>query len=115
MKRLFDILFSAITLLLISPIILTIGVLIVLGSKGGAFFWQKRIGKNELPFFICKFRTMYVNAEKKGQLTVGKDPRITPIGHFLRKYKLDELPQFWNVLKGEMSIMTELIRGVRVT
>jgi len=79
---------------------------IILESRGGMFFSQKRIGKKEQPFQILKFRTMFVDSEKKGQITVGeKDPRITRVGFFLRKYKLDELPQFWNVLIGEMSIV----------
>lgn len=106
MKRIFDILFSASVLLLLFPILLFIGVLIIIESKGGMFFSQKRIGKKETPFQILKFRTMFLDAEKKGQITVGeRDPRITKVGYFLRKYKLDELPQFWNVLIGEMSIV----------
>jgi lipopolysaccharide/colanic/teichoic acid biosynthesis glycosyltransferase len=80
--------------------------LIILESRGGMFFSQKRIGKNEQAFQILKFRTMFLDAEKKGQITVGdRDPRITRVGFSLRKYKLDELPQFWNVLIGEMSIV----------
>ena len=75
-------------------------------SRGGMFFSQKRVGKNEQPFQILKFRTMFVDSEKKSQITVGdRDPRITRVGFFLRNYKLDELPQFWNVLIGEMSIV----------
>ena len=106
MKRIFDILFSVSVLLLLFPILLIIGVLIILESRGGMFFSQKRIGKNEQAFQILKFRTMFLDAEKKGQITVGdRDPRITRVGFFLRKYKLDELPQFWNVLIGEMSIV----------
>ena len=106
MKRIFDILFSVNVLLLLSPILIIIGILIILESRGGMFFSQKRIGKKEQPFQILKFRTMFLDAEKKGQITVGdRDPRITRVGFFLRKYKLDELPQFWNVLIGEMSIV----------
>jgi len=105
-KRIFDILFSVSVLLLLFPILLIIGVLIILESRGGMFFSQKRIGKNEQAFQILKFRTMFLDAEKKGQITVGdRDPRITRVGFSLRKYKLDELPQFWNVLIGEMSIV----------
>jgi lipopolysaccharide/colanic/teichoic acid biosynthesis glycosyltransferase len=75
-------------------------------SRGGMFFSQKRVGKNEQPFQILKFRTMFVDSEKKSLITVGdRDPRITRVGFFLRNYKLDELPQFWNVLIGEMSIV----------
>lgn len=106
MKRIFDILFSVSVLLLLSPILLIIGVSIILESRGGMFFSQKRIGKKEQPFQILKFRTMFLDSEKKGQITVGdRDPRITRVGFLLRKYKLDELPQFWNVLIGEMSIV----------
>ena len=83
-----------------------IGISIVLESHGGMFFSQTRIGKDEIPFQILKFRTMFLDSEKKGQITVGdRDPRITRVGFFLRKYKLDEFPQFWNVLIGEMSIV----------
>lgn len=106
MKRNFDILFSVSVLLLLSPILFIIGISIILESRGGMFFSQKRIGKNEQPFQILKFRTMFLDSEKKGQITVGdRDPRITRVGFFLRNYKLDELPQFWNVLIGEMSIV----------
>lgn len=105
MKRTFDIFFSVIVLLLFAIPFLIIGVSILLESRGGIFFLQKRIGKGEQPFFIYKFRTMFIDSEKKGQLTVGADSRITKVGSFLRKYKLDELPQFWNVLKGDMSIV----------
>ena len=106
MKRIFDILFSVSVLLLLFPILFIIGVSIILESRGGMFFSQKRVGKDEQIFQILKFRTMFLDAEKKGQITVGdRDPRITRVGFFLRKYKLDELPQFWNVLIGEMSIV----------
>ncbi|MDA8972658.1 MAG: sugar transferase [Saprospiraceae bacterium] len=106
MKRIFDILFSTSILLLLFPILFIIGVSIIMESRGGMFFSQKRVGKNEQPFQILKFRTMFVDSEKKSQITVGdRDPRITRVGFFLRNYKLDELPQFWNVLIGEMSIV----------
>lgn len=106
MKRIFDILFSVSVLLSLFPILFIIGISIILESRGGMFFSQKRVGKNEQPFHILKFRTMFLNSEKKGQITVGdRDPRITRVGFFLRKNKLDELPQFWNVLIGEMSIV----------
>ncbi len=106
MKRTFDILFSVSVLLLLSPILFIISISIILESRGGMFFSQTRIGKNEQPFQILKFRTMFLDSEKKGQITVGdRDPRITRVGFFLRNYKLDELPQFWNVLIGEMSIV----------
>jgi lipopolysaccharide/colanic/teichoic acid biosynthesis glycosyltransferase len=106
LKRIFDILFSTSILLLLCPILFIIGVSIIMESRGGMFFSQKRVGKNEQPFQILKFRTMFVDSEKKSQITVGdRDPRITRVGFFLRNYKLDELPQFWNVLIGEMSIV----------
>ena len=79
---------------------------IVLDSKGGAFFGQKRVGKDGKPFTLCKFRTMRVDSERLGKITVGKrDPRVTRAGYVLRKYKLDELPQLWNVLTGDMSLV----------
>jgi lipopolysaccharide/colanic/teichoic acid biosynthesis glycosyltransferase len=106
MKRLFDILFSLIILILFLPFGIIISLLIVFESKGGIFYKQERIGKNGNPFYLLKFRSMRTNADKLGKLTVGmRDPRITKIGHFIRKFKLDEFPQFINVLKGEMSIV----------
>jgi lipopolysaccharide/colanic/teichoic acid biosynthesis glycosyltransferase len=106
MKRLFDILFSSFVLLLFLPFGICISLWIVLESKGGAFYRQQRIGKNGMPFFILKFRTMRMHADQNGRLTVGaRDPRITRAGHFLRKFKIDEFPQFMNVLIGEMSIV----------
>ncbi len=106
LKRIFDILFSITVLIFFLPIGILIALLILLESRGGVFYLQERIGKNRKPFFLYKFRTMRKNADKEGRLTVGmKDSRITKIGYFLRKYKLDEFPQFINVLKGEMSIV----------
>ncbi len=106
MKRLFDILFSTVILLLFSPFGITIAILIILGSKGGVFYCQERIGLKGEPFYLFKFRTMRLDADKEGKLTVGmRDPRITRIGYFLRKYKLDEFPQFLNVISGKMSIV----------
>lgn len=106
MKRAFDFLFSLFILTLFFPIGLIISVLILFGSPGGIFYRQERIGKNGIPFKLYKFRSMRVNAEASGKLTVGmKDPRITSVGVFIRKYKLDEFPQFINVLKGDMSIV----------
>ncbi len=105
-KRLFDIITSSIFLILFSPFLFIIIILIVLDGKGGPFFMQKRVGKNSITFNLIKFRTMKPLAEQSGQLTVGmRDPRITKIGYFLRKYKLDEIPQLINVLKGDMSIV----------
>ena len=106
MKRLFDIFFSSIGLLILSPLFVIVALLIKSDSEGPIFFRQERIGKNYKPFRIYKFRTMTVDAEKKGSLiTACTDNRITKIGKFLRKYKIDELPQLINVLKGEMSFV----------
>lgn len=81
-------------------------ILIVLESKGGVFYYQERVGRDRQLFALIKFRSMHMNAELLGQLTVGsKDPRITKVGYFIRKFKLDEFPQFINVLKGDMSIV----------
>lgn len=106
MKRLFDIIFSFIVLLFFLPFGIVIALIILLTSKGGVFYRQERIGKNGKPFKLFKFRTMKKDADKVGRLTVGmKDPRITGIGYFLRKYKMDEFPQFLNVLVGNMSVV----------
>ncbi len=105
-KRLFDIVASAIGLLVLWPVFLVIAVLIKLEDGGPVFYRQERIGYKGRPFKIWKFRTMVVNADKLGKpLTVGRDPRITRVGYWLRKFKLDELPQLLNVLLGEMSIV----------
>ena len=88
------------------PIFILFSLLIVVESKGGAFYKQIRIGKNGKEFGLLKFRSMYMGADKKGLLTVGaSDSRITKIGKFIRKYKIDELPQLFNVLKGDMSFV----------
>lgn len=106
MKRLFDILVSFFILLLFLPVAVIIAFVISLESKGGVFYFQERIGKNGVPFQLWKFRTMQKNADQYGKLTVGmNDVRITKAGLFLRKYKLDEFPQFVNVLLGQMSIV----------
>lgn len=106
MKRLFDCSVSFFVLLVFFPFGLLIALAIALESKGGVFYRQERIGKLGVPFKLWKFRTMRVNADKLGKLTVGmKDPRITKVGYFIRKTKLDEFPQFMNVLVGEMSIV----------
>lgn len=106
MKRIFDFSVSLVILLFFLPIGSVIAIGILISSKGGVFYRQERIGKNGVPFKIFKFRTMKLNADKTGTLTVGmRDPRITQIGYFLRKFKLDEFPQFINVLLGEMSIV----------
>lgn len=104
--RLLDIVLSLLGLLFLLPIFLILAVWIKFDSQGSIFFRQIRVGKDGRDFRIYKFRTMIVNAEKKGIITIGeRDPRITNSGYFLRKYKLDELPQLINVLKGEMSFV----------
>jgi lipopolysaccharide/colanic/teichoic acid biosynthesis glycosyltransferase len=106
MIRFFDILFSSLGLIILFPLFLVISLLIVCTSQGNIFYLQKRVGKNNKDFTLFKFRTMKINADKKGLLTVGeKDTRIIKMGRFLRKYKLDELPQLWNVLIGNMSLV----------
>lgn len=105
-KRLFDIVFSLIGILILIPFFILIGLAIIIDSRGGVLFKQRRVGKNDEDFFILKYRTMAVNSDKSGLLTVGaRDRRITRIGYFLRKYKLDELPQLFNVLMGDMSFV----------
>ncbi len=106
MKRIFDILLSIFILLIFLPFGIIISLLIMFSSKGGVFYRQSRVGQFDKEFSLLKFRSMRPNSDKAGQLTVGmRDPRITDIGIFIRKYKLDEFPQFINVLKGEMSIV----------
>lgn len=103
-KRAFDIVCSLMGLLVLSPVLLICAILVAVTSPGGAFFRQERIGKNGKPFNIYKYRSMRKdNAGLK--ITAGNDSRITPIGNILRKTKLDELPQLWNVLKGDMSFV----------
>ena len=105
-KRVFDIICALCGLIILSPVLLLIIVLIKLTSAGPVFFRQSRVGQYEKLFQIHKFRTMIVNAEASGlKITVGRDSRITPIGHFLRKTKLDELPQLIDVLMGTMSLV----------
>lgn len=106
MKRIFDILVSFLILLVFLPFGIVFALLIVLGSKGGVFYRQQRVGLHGKDFGLFKFRTMRPDSDKLGQLTVGmRDPRITNVGYFLRKYKIDEFPQFLNVIRGEMSIV----------
>lgn len=106
-KRAFDIVASALGLILLSPLFALIALQVKLSSRGPVFYSQERIGLYGLPFHIYKFRTMVTDAEEAGlpQLTHDNDPRITKIGHWLRKYRLDELPQLWNILRGDMSIV----------
>jgi lipopolysaccharide/colanic/teichoic acid biosynthesis glycosyltransferase len=106
MKRAFDLVVSTIVLLIFLPFGLLLAVAIALESRGGVFYRQERVGRYGKPFRLWKFRTMRKNADRLGKLTVGmRDPRITRVGYFIRKSKLDEFPQFLNVLFGEMSIV----------
>ena len=105
-KRLIDIIVSLVALIVLIPVFIVLAILVKLSSPGPIFFLQERIGRKGKPFKIIKFRTMYIDAEKHGpQLSSSDDPRITKIGRFMRKTRLDEFPQFWNVLKGEMSLV----------
>ena len=105
-KRTLDIVASLLGLILLLPFLIIIAMLVKGSSKGPIFFTQERLGKNFKPFQIIKFRSMIVNIENKHSLVTAKgDKRITPIGKFLRRYKIDELPQLINVLKGEMSLV----------
>ncbi|EGN63875.1 MULTISPECIES: sugar transferase [Fusobacterium] len=104
-KRIFDIVISFAGLLILFPFILIIALLIKIDSKGPVFFKQVRVTKDAREFKIFKYRTMRVGSDKYSQITVGKDNRITKVGAFLRKYKLDEIPQLINVLIGDMSLV----------
>ena len=105
-KRIFDIVCSGLGLIILSPFLLFVAIRIKMDSDGPVFFKQIRVGEKGREFKILKFRTMVVDAEKLGrQITVGNDSRITKIGAFLRKYKIDELPQLINVFKGDMSLV----------
>lgn len=105
-KRLFDIIFSFVGLIFLFPFFIILSILIDLGSEGGVFYKQIRVGKDNQDFYLYKFRSMRIDADKQGLLTVGgKDPRITKIGYFIRKYKIDELSQLINVFIGDMSLV----------
>jgi lipopolysaccharide/colanic/teichoic acid biosynthesis glycosyltransferase len=104
--RCLDFLFSLVGLIILSPVFLLVALLVKLTSKGPVFFKQTRVGKDGKDFKVYKFRSMYVDADKRGLLTVGgKDNRVTATGYYLRKFKIDELPQLINVIKGEMSLV----------
>lgn len=106
MTRIFDILFATLGLVILSPLLILVYVAIVLESRGGGFYRQERTGRYGKPFRLIKFRSMYVNADKHGLITVGgHDNRITRVGYYIRKYKIDELPQLFNVVMGDMSIV----------
>lgn len=105
-KRSFDIFLSVIALIILLPIFIMISIIIIIDSRGGVFYQQIRVGLKNTDFAMFKFRTMYPNSDKKGLLTVGlSDNRVTKAGRFLRKYKLDELPQLINILIGDMSFV----------
>jgi lipopolysaccharide/colanic/teichoic acid biosynthesis glycosyltransferase len=106
LKRLFDFSLSLFGLIILLPALFIISIGVVLTSKGGVLFSHRRVGRNEVDFYIYKFRTMHANTDETSELTLGNlDPRITRFGRFLRKYKLDELPQLINVLIGDMSFV----------
>ena len=106
LKRSFDVVSSLIGIILLFPVLLILWICIQLESSGGGFYRQVRVGKDGIDFLLWKFRTMQTGSDKKGLLTIGgRDSRVTKIGFYLRKYKLDELPQLINVLVGEMSIV----------
>lgn len=105
-KRAFDIVASLCALLICLPVYLLVALAVKCSSKGSVFYYQERIGLHGIPFNIIKFRTMYEDAEgETPQLSLDNDPRVTRVGRWLRKYRIDELPQFWNILRGDMSIV----------
>lgn len=105
-KRAFDIVASLLAMMFLSPLYLLLSVLVAVTSHGPVIYCQERIGLHGKPFRILKFRTMYLNSEPDTPLlSRDNDPRITPVGHFMRKYRLDELPQMWNIFRGDMSIV----------
>lgn len=105
LKRLFDLLTATVGILILFPLGLIPALLVKLTSKGPILYRQKRVGQHGKLFWCVKFRTMYLDSDKQGSVTTAADSRITPIGRFLRRYKLDELPQLWNVLIGNMSFV----------
>lgn len=105
-KRSFDVMASVLTMIFLSPILAVTALCVKFSSEGPVIYRQERIGRNRKPFYIYKFRSMYVDAEKNGpRLSSDSDTRITPFGKIMRKYRIDELPQFWNVLRGDMSLV----------
>lgn len=105
-KRLFDISVSVFTMIVLSPALLAAAIAVRISSPGPVIYRQERMGKGRRPFTILKFRSMRIDAEKDGpRLSSDSDDRITPWGRVMRKYRIDELPQFWNVLKGDMSLV----------
>src|SRR5215472_9486476 len=105
-KRLTDIVFSLVGIMVLLPVLVIIGTLVKCSSRGPVLFRQQRVGKDGRLFWILKFRSMVDGAERIGNgITPDNDPRVTRLGTILRKWKLDELPQLWNVLAGEMSLV----------
>lgn len=104
-KRLFDVVVSGIGLILLAPVLALVALAVRRRSPGPVLFAQMRIGRHGKPFRCLKFRTMVVGADRHGSVTTGDDSRITPVGRFLRRFRLDELPQLWNVCKGDMSFV----------
>ena len=106
MIRFFDVIFSLLGILLLSPFLIIVYIFIVLESDGSGFYTQVRVGLNSSSFKLYKFRSMFLGSDKKGMITIGRnDARVTQTGRFIRKYKIDELPQLFNVLIGDMSIV----------
>lgn len=106
MIRFLDFIFSLLGIILLFPVFLVLYFAVRLEGKGGGFYKQLRVGRGGTDFYVYKFRSMRIGADKQGLITVGgRDPRITQVGYFIRKYKLDELPQLFNVLKGDMSLV----------
>lgn len=106
LKRLFDIICSLAGIFLLLPVFIIISILVIISSGFPVFYFQTRVGRGNKDFKLYKFRTMYADADKKGLITVGgHDPRVTPVGYYLRKFKMDELPQLFNVLFGNMSLV----------
>ena len=105
-KRIFDLALSIVLLIIFLPVFLIVALLVKIDSAGPVFYAQRRVKKGNKDFYIFKFRTMRVNADKQGLLTTSnRDPRITRLGYYLRKYKIDELPQLFNILLGDMSFV----------
>ncbi len=106
MKRLFDLILASAALLVLSPLLLGVMLAIYLGDRGPVFFKQMRVGRHGVPFGMYKFRSMVIDAERRGGYsTTAGDPRITPVGRFIRRTSIDELPQLLNVITGEMSLV----------
>jgi lipopolysaccharide/colanic/teichoic acid biosynthesis glycosyltransferase len=105
-KRVFDLTLAITALVLLAPLFAVIMIALLVTDGWPVFFGQKRVGQHGVPFIMWKFRTMVVGSDRRGnRLTIGSDPRVTRLGYWLRKFKIDELPQFWNVVRGEMSLV----------